>query len=109
MIINYLNPIYILIKDNLYYFFLRIVLYFSWFYITLPQFIILETAEAFALLGFSVYLEIIQLYCFKLDVNLSKNIIKRANNESIDLKHNIEEEEEVEERDVDESFEDDNL
>ena len=94
MIITYLNPIYILIKDNLYYFVLRIVLYFSLFYITLPQFIILETAEAFALLGFCVYLEIIQLYCFKLDVNLSNNIIKRAHNESIDLKHNIEEEQE---------------
>ena len=76
--------------------------------ITLEQYIILELAETFALLGFSIYLEIIQLYCFKLDVNLSKNIIKRANNESIDIKYNNEEEDEETEND-DEKFEYENL
>ena len=48
------------------------------FYITLLQFIILETAEVFALLGLSIYLEIIELNCFGLDYNIKINIIKRA-------------------------------
>ena len=77
-IIKYFNPFFVLLKDKLYFFFLRIILYFSLFYITLLQFIILETAEVFALLGLSIYLEIIELNCFGLDYNIKKNIIKRA-------------------------------
>ena len=41
MIIYYLNPIYVLIKDNIYYFLIRMVVYFSSSSLNLTRFIIL--------------------------------------------------------------------
>ena len=86
LIIYYLNPIYILIRENIYYFCLRIIFvslrinndfsdYMS------PRFFILESAELLALLGYCVYLQLIELKFCKLDKNLDKNIQKRADKE----------------------------
>ena len=86
--IMYLNPIYLLIRDNLYYFFIKIIIILCLVnqnfehYITLKQLLILEICEIFALLGYSVYLEIIELRLFELEKDLKKNIIKRGDRES---------------------------
>ena len=45
---------------------------------TLSQFIILEMAEILAIIGYAVYLEIIELRFFGLDEDLKRNIIKRG-------------------------------
>ena len=84
MTINYLNPIYTLIKGNLYYFFMRIILFIRLSFGT-KQFIILEMAEICALLGYSVYLEIIELRFFGLDKDIRKNIIRRGDIEAINI------------------------
>ena len=81
MIINYLNPIYTLIKDNIFYLFMKIILFFCLSYLTLTQFIILGLAEILSLLGYSVYLEIIELKFFGLDKDIRKNIIRRGDKE----------------------------
>jgi hypothetical protein len=49
---------------------------------TLEQFIILEFAEILAILGYTVYFEIIELRCLGLDRDLKKNIIRRSRIES---------------------------
>ena len=88
LIIMHLNPIYLLIRDNLFYFFIKIIFILFFvntnfeYYITLKQFLILEICEAFALFGYSIYLEIIELRFFELENDLKKNIIKRADRES---------------------------
>ena len=88
LIIYYLNPIYILIRDNIYNFCLRIIFVslrinkdFS-DYMT-PRFFILEFAEIFSLLGFFVYLQLIELKFCGLDQDLNKNIIDRGKKEII--------------------------
>ena len=85
MTINYLNPIYTLINDNIYYFFMKIINFFYLYYFTLTQFIIMELAEILAILGYSVYLEIIELKFFGLDKDIRKNIIKRGNKEILHI------------------------
>ena len=103
MIIYYLNPIYLLIKDNLYSFLLRFILYFiDNSHMTLTLFIIIGSIEAFSLLGYSVYFEIIELRFFGLDKDTKKSIIRRGNQETI----NILDEENI--NIYDESFEDEN-
>ena len=84
MTIYYLDPIYIFVKDNLYYFSMRLIS-FLLFDFYLIQFIIQEIAEIFAILGYSVYLEIIELRFLGLDDNLKKNIIKRGTKEVINI------------------------
>ena len=87
LIIYYLNPIYLLVRDNIYRFITRIIfesigakknasLYFT------PKFFILELAEILALLGECVYLQLIELKFCNLDVNLNKNIIDRSKEDS---------------------------
>ena len=81
--IYYLNPNYILIRDNLYYGTSRIILIlynisnFSE-HITLLQFFLLELAEIFALIGYSIYLEIIELRFYGFDQNLKRKIMDRS-------------------------------
>ena len=91
MIINYLNPIYILIKDNLYYLIVRIINYILRHPITLAQLIILEMAEALAILGYCVFLELIELRFCLLDENLKRNISDRGKRETIYINNSIEE------------------
>ena len=45
---------------------------------TLTQFILLELAEILAIIGYAVYLEIIELRFCGLDKDIKKNIIKRG-------------------------------
>ena len=93
LIIYYLNPIYLLVRDNIYRFITRIIfvsigakknagLYFT------PKFFILELAEILALLGECVYLQLIELKFCNLDVNLNKNIIDRSKEDSKFLEMN---------------------
>ena len=86
--IMYLNPTYLLIRDNLYYAFAKIIFILFFVnknfehYITLKQFLILETSEILALIGYSVYLEIIELRFCELENDLKKNIIERGDRET---------------------------
>ena len=81
--INYLSPNFLLIRDNLYYGLSRIVLIINNSRnITILQFVLLELAEIIAILGYLVYLEIIELKFFGLDENLKKNLILKAEAES---------------------------
>ena len=88
LIIYYLNPIYMLVRDNIYNFCLRIIFVLLRVndditdYIT-PRFFILEFAEIFAILGYCVYLQLIELKFCSLNQNLDKNIIVRGHKESI--------------------------
>ena len=85
-IIYYLNPIYILIREHIYYFCLRITFVSlndnTADYIT-PRFFILESADILALIGYCIYLQLIELKFCKLDKDLDKNIIQRGELESI--------------------------
>ena len=88
LIIYYLNPIYILIRDNIYNLVLRIMVVLIrsksdiGSYMT-PRFFILELAEILALLGECIYLQLIELKFCNFDVNINKNIINRSKKESI--------------------------
>ena len=88
LIIYYLNPIYVLIRENLYYCILRFIFILSNIdnytdYITSQQFFILQTSEIMALLGYIIYLEIIELRFCGLDKDLRRNIIIRGERETI--------------------------
>ena len=79
--IYYLNPLYLLIRDNLYYGISRIIKIFHSNYsehISLLQFLLLEIAEISSLIGYAIYLEIIELRFYGFDVNLKRNIISRG-------------------------------
>ena len=79
-----LNPNFVLIRDNIYYgtsrllYFLFIINKNYQHYITLSQFIILEMTEIIALIGYAIYLEIIELRFWGFDKDLKRNIIKRG-------------------------------
>ena len=82
LIIHYLNPNFVLIRDNFYYGILKLI-----FLLIEPEsidnnqiikFSILETAEFLALLGYSIYLEIIELRFCGLDEDLKKKIKERG-------------------------------
>ena len=84
--IYYLNPNYILIRDNIYYGISRVIKILSNIdnyseYITLSKFFILELAEIFAIFGYSIYLEIIELRFYGFDKNLKRHIIERGETE----------------------------
>ena len=87
LIIHYLNPIFILIRDNFLYGILKLI-----FLLIEPgsidnnqiiKFSILETAEFLALLGYSIYLEIIELRFCGLDKDLKKKIKERGIRDTI--------------------------
>ena len=89
LIINNLNPIYVLIRDNIYFGISRLIFFLFNLnknykqYMTLKQFIILELAEFIAILGYAVYFELIELRFLGLDKDLKKNIIKRGARETL--------------------------
>ena len=85
-VIYYFNPNYVLVRDNIYYIFIRLifVLVNKEDYqnsISLTQFIILELSEFLSILAYGIYLEIIQLRFAGLDRYLKRNIIQRAESE----------------------------
>ena len=81
LIIKDLNPIYLLLTDNTYDLIYDLVDYFkndkknNYF---LTKFIVSEIDEIFQIIGFLIYLEIIELRFFGLNENIRKNIIKRG-------------------------------
>ena len=82
-IIYHFDPNYIMVRDSIYNLVIRIgfiILNVKDYeeYISLPQFIILEIAEIISLIGFSIYLEIIELRFCELDIYLKRNISQRA-------------------------------
>ena len=88
LIIYYINPVYVLIRENLYYCILRFIFILSNIgnytdYITTQQFFILQSSEIVALLGYIIYLEIIELRFCGLDKDLRRNIIVRGERETI--------------------------
>ena len=81
LIIKDLNPIYLLLTDNTYDLIYDLVDYFkndkknNYF---LTKFVVSEIDEIFQIIGFLIYLEIIELRFFGLNENIRKNIIKRG-------------------------------
>ena len=85
LIIYYLHPIYILSRDNIYYFFMRIIFIITKennFYLKNPIFYITQAAELFAILGYCIFLQLIELKFCQFDYDLNKNIIERGKNDS---------------------------
>ena len=82
LIIHYLNPNFILIRDNFYYSILKLIFFLldieSVDNKQIIKFSILETAEFLALVGYSIYLEIIELRFCGLDNDLKKKIKERG-------------------------------
>jgi len=93
-----LSPIYILIRDNLYYGLSRIVS-FCINPKNLEVFILLVLAEIPAILGYSVYLEIIELRFCGLDNKLKRKLTETAKLESQVNMINIEEMEDSDDED----------
>ena len=113
LIIYYLNPLYVLVRGNLYYciqkfIFILINLENYQNYISTEQLFILQSSEIIALLGYSVYLEIIELRFCGLDKDLKRKIIERGERETIhkSIENNIDENNN--DFDFDESFIDEN-
>lgn len=84
--VYYLNPLFILITNNLCYGVIQLITFIvenknKDDISILSQFLFEEFAEIFALLGYSVYLEIIELHFCELDKNLKREIILRGDNE----------------------------
>ena len=79
-IIKYLNPNYLLMSDNIYYEFIKIIniINESNQMSVFSKFVILQLAELLELIGCLIYLEIIELRFCGLNTYLKKNIIKRA-------------------------------
>ena len=109
LIIYYLHPIYILIRDNIYYFFMRIIFIISkrnYFYLENPTFYITQAADLFAIFGYCVFLQLIELKFYRFDYDLNKNIIERGKKEAninfeedvSEVSGNSEEEEEKQQR-----------
>jgi hypothetical protein len=99
LIIYYLNPIFFLISDSLYYGLKPIILL-----ICKPSeknnlSILTILADTFAFIGYSIYVEAIILNFCGLNKNTRINIIKRANLETENIGKIIEDEEEEEEED----------
>ena len=106
--IYYLNPLYVLVRENLYYFAQRFIFIFVNLdnynkYISLKQFFILQTSEVTALLGYAVYLEIIELRFCNLDKDLKRKIMERAQRDTI-IKHADYNDEDEDNSDFDESY-----
>ena len=85
--IYYLNPNYILIYDPIYFGILRMIFLFYNIktistFIYIYQFLLLESAEIFAFLGYLVYLEVLELKFCGLDHDLKRHIIYRNDYET---------------------------
>jgi hypothetical protein len=83
LIILYLNPNYILIGDCLYYGTTKLIGYTIRGEYTKEKFCVEYIAEMLALMGYTVYLEIVELKFCGLDEDLKKNIIKRSIRETL--------------------------
>lgn len=89
--IYYLNPLYVLITNNLCYGVIQLISFIvdyqkSYDFLVISHFLCEEFAEIFALLGYSVYLEIIELHFYDLDQDLKRRISVRGD---IELRQTI--------------------
>ena len=96
LLIYYLNPIYILISDSLYYGTKSLIYYMiNSKENDLVTFILNEICDFIAILGYLIYLEIIELKFCELNKNVRKRISERAFLDAINVETiNLEEEEE---------------
>jgi hypothetical protein len=99
LIIYYLNPIFFLISDSLYYGLKSIILLICKPIEKNNLSILSILADTFAFIGYSIYVEAIILNFCGLNKNTRINIIKRANLETENIGKIIEDEEEEEEED----------
>ena len=82
--IYYLSPLYTLMSDELYFFITKLI--FFLFHLSsgrlrIVHFLIAEFSEIFALLGYMVYLEILELNFCGLSDNIGKNLAKKGDME----------------------------
>ena len=94
--IYYLNPFYVLMTNNVYYIISELIsflLNLSSDGLAIIQFILAELSEFFAISGYMIYLEILELNFCGLNENLRKTIIEKGEKEFKQLKENISEEE----------------
>ena len=85
LIIYHLNPLYVLITNNLCYGISKLVNFIISGTDNLPHFIFAELTEVLAVLGYLVYLEIFELNFCGLNENLRTKIIEKGENEFIEL------------------------
>ena len=86
-VIEVLSPVYFIFSFPIYYVFNKIYLLFlnyikngQWHLdikFSIIKLILDFTSDIVSIFGYLIYLEIIELHCFKLDFNLKKNILKR--------------------------------
>ena len=86
LIIYYLNPIYFLASDTIYFTFRNIVIYIKGAIKDSSnnngiRFTFIMIAEILDSIGYLIYFEIIELRFCNLNEDLRKNIIERANND----------------------------
>jgi len=82
--IYYLNPFYVLLTNNVYYIiseFITFMLNLSSDGLIITHFILAQLSEVFAILGYMIYLEIIELNFCGLNSNIRKAIIKKGDEE----------------------------
>ena len=82
MILKHLDPIVMLVNNNFNYFISRLILYIknngSAEYLTLVQFILLESSEIIGIIAYLIYIEIIELKFCKFDYDLRITISERG-------------------------------
>ena len=82
LLIYYLNPIYILVSDSIYYGIIALITYISQDEKDNPYNILKVTSDILAFISYLVYLEIIELRFCRLNENIRKEITNRANLET---------------------------
>ena len=86
LVIYYLNPIYTLMSNNIYFGISRLIYFlFNINMEDFPTFIISEIAEIVAITGYIINLEILELNFCGLSDNIRKNIMDKAQQEFLDL------------------------
>ena len=100
LIIFYLNPVYAFITNCLTSAFTKLIKYLSNSEAEFPHFLFSELSEVFAIIGYIIFAEIIELNCCGLSDNTKRNIKTKGENEFYELRNsiidNIDEEDEVE-------------
>ena len=82
--IYFLNPLYVLMTNNLYYFITELIFFLfnlSSDRLKIFHFFIVQFSEIFAFLGYMVYLEILELNCCGLSDNIEKILVKKGDME----------------------------
>ena len=82
LLIYYLNPIYILVSDSIYYGIIALITYIIQDDKENPYNILKVTSDILAFISYLVYLEIIELRFCRLNENIRKEITNRANLET---------------------------